>query len=913
LPYPALVASHAGLWRADGSGTISGLSRAEAVRRLADTPHLLLNAPQVASRLGLAEVSGLDLLELFAFVHPARFLVPSATGLAAFLGVPAPGSEAAQAGFLQSAAADLLAVISDPRWATQAGAKDSLDHLHRRGWMWSALVDAELTPETAKATRAPALFEALPEWADAPPRPAPKVHRLADGDVLETLRNLAGDRREPRYGQKQFAIAGARAFQPRDSRDGPNLVVAEAGTGIGKTLGYLAPASLYAIETGGAVWLSTYTRALQRQLKAETARSLPAMVEAGQIVVRKGRENYLCLLNLEDAMQGAFAGRPAIFAELVARWARFSADGDMVGGDLPGWLPGLFRRGTALPALTDRRGECIHAACPHYRRCFIERSVRAGQKASLVIANHALVMANAVRARAEGQRLERIVFDEGHHLHAAADGAFAIALTGGEAIELRRWLLGPDRRPGTGGGRRAGRRRGLAARLMDVTSYDGEGGTALEEVLEASRLLPSADWLARIGAGEPDGPMEALIAAIRAHVLTRAVDEERGFSLETEIAALSPGLPEAADAAAVALARLQKAMLALKMRLGAVADERPDWLDQPGIARLGAAAEGLTLRLDLVGAWQRLLARLGGEAEPDFVDWFALVRAEGREIDCGIHRHWLDPLKPLAGAVLAPAHGVLVTSATLGEPPEASAGAGHLHVPAHLFRVQSPFDYARQARVFIVTDIIRHDTASLAQAYARLIEAAGGGTLGLFTAIARLRAVHARLADRMARAGLPLFAQHVDAVDTGTLVDLFRADPRATLFGTDALRDGVDVPGESLRLIVFEGVPWSRPTILNSARRAAFGGSAHEEIQVKQRIAQAFGRLIRSAEDRGVFVLLGPAVPSRLLAAFPAGLEVRRVPLETAATEIRAFLAGDCAPSPATLGVGNGVGDRFET
>ena len=873
------------------------------MRRLADRPHLLLNAPQVAARLGLAEVSGLDLLELFAFVHPARFLVPSAAGLAALLDLPVPETQAAQAGFLQSAAARLLAEIGAPGWAARAGAKDSLDRLHRRGWLWSALIDAEMGP----APRSPSLFEALPEWADAPPRPAPRTRALADGDVLETLRHLAGDRREPRDGQKQFAKAGARAFQPRESRDGPNLVVAEAGTGIGKTLGYLAPASHYASETGGAVWLSTYTRALQRQLKAEAARSLPEMVQSGQIVVRKGRENYLCLLNLEDAMQGAFVGRPAIFAELVARWARYSADGDMVGGDLPGWLPGLFRRGAALPALTDRRGECIHAACPHYRRCFIERSVRAGQKASLVIANHALVMANAVRARAEGQRLERIVFDEGHHLHAAADGAFALALTGGEAIELRRWLLGPDRP-----GRRAGRRRGLAARLMDVTSYDGEGGTALEEVLDAARLLPSADWLSRVGAGEPEGPMEALIAAIRAHVLTRAVDEERGFSLETEIAALSPGLPEAADGAAAALARLQKAMLALKLRLGTLAEDRPDWLDQPGIARLNAAAEGLTLRLEIVGAWQRLLARLGGEAEPDFVDWFALVRVEGREIDCGIHRHWLDPLKPLAGAVLAPAHGVLVTSATLGEPPEAAAGAGYLHVPAHLFRVKSPFDYARQARIFIVNDTVRHDTASLALAYARLIEAAGGGTLGLFTAIARLRAVHARLADRMARAGLPLFAQHVDAVDTGTLVDLFRADPRATLFGTDALRDGVDVPGESLRLIVFEGVPWSRPTILNSARRAALGGSAHEEIQVKQRLAQAFGRLIRSADDRGAFVLLGSAVPSRLLGAFPPEVDVRRVPLDTAVADIRAFLAGDCAPTQAPLGEDHGVGDRLD-
>jgi ATP-dependent DNA helicase DinG len=904
LPYPALVASHAGLWRADSSAETGALSRTEAVRRLADTPHILLNAPMVGSRLGLADISGLDLLELHAFVSPATFLVPSARGLADSLGLEPPLRDQDEAAFLQQAAAALLARVADRQWPHRAGARESLDRLHRRGWLWAQPVGEAMGATPAAAD----LFAALPEWTDAPPRLPPLVRRHAEADVLDTLQRLAGDRREPRDGQKAYATAALHAFQPREQREGPNLSIAEAGTGIGKTLGYLAPASLHAAETGEQVWLSTYTRALQRQLKAETRRSLPGLVAAGQVVVRKGRENYLCLLNLEDAMQGAFAGRPAIFAELVARWARFTADGDMVGGDLPGWLPGLFRRGTALPALTDRRGECIRSACPHFRRCFIEKSVREGQKASLVIANHALVMANAVRARAEGQGLTRIVFDEGHHLHAAADSAFAVALSGGEAIELRRWLLGPDRP-----GRRSGRRRGLAARLLDVTSYDGEGGTALEEVLHLARELPAADWLSRIAAGEPEGPIEVLVAAVRAHVLTRATDEERGYSLETEIAALTPGLPEAVDAAAACLSRLARAMIALKMRLAALAEEKPEWLDQPGIARLSAAAEGLQLRLDLVGAWQRLLARVTGEPEPDFVDWFALVRAEGREIDCGIWRHWLDPLKPLGQAVLAPAHGILVTSATLGDPPEAAAGAGHLSVAPQIVRLPSPFDYARQARVFVVTDVERGNTASLAHAYHALIEAAGGGTLGLFTAIARLRAVHARLADRMARAGLPLLAQHVDAVDTGTLVDLFRADRRATLFGTDALRDGVDVPGESLRLIVFEGVPWSRPTILNAARRAAYGGNAHEDMAVRHRLAQAFGRLIRSADDRGAFVLLGAAAPSRLLSAFPPQVPIERVPLDVAAARIRDFLGdappgGYCAPADGPLGEAPGMG-----
>ena len=194
----------------------------------------------------------------------------------------------------------------------------------------------------------------------------------------------------------------------------------------------------------------------------------------------------------------------------------------------------------------------------------------------------------------------------------------------------------------------------------------------------------------------------------------------------------------------------------------------------------------------------------------------------------------------------------------------------------------------RNREVLIVTDVKKGDLAALAGAYARLIEAAEGGTLGLFTAIQRLKAVHARIADRLARDGLPLYAQHVDPIDTGTLVDIFRDDPHASLLGTDALRDGVDVPGHSLRLVVMEGVPWPRPTVLHAARRAAGGGTAYDDRVVRARLAQAFGRLIRRAGDRGMFVLLSAATPSRLLDGFPPGVRVSRVPLDEAIRRVRA-------------------------
>ena len=116
--------------------------------------------------------------------------------------------------------------------------------------------------------------------------------------------------------------------------------------------------------------------------------------------------------------------------------------------------------------------------------------------------------------------------------------------------------------------------------------------------------------------------------------------------------------------------------------------------------------------------------------------------------------------------------------------------------------------------------------------------------------------------------GLPLYAQHVDGLDTGTLIDIFRAEEDACLLGTDAVRDGVDVPGRSLRLIVFDRVPWPRPDILHRARKACFGGAAYDDMLTRLRLKQAFGRLVRRADDTGVFVLLDPRLPSRSAAPF---------------------------------------------
>jgi ATP-dependent DNA helicase DinG len=179
----------------------------------------------------------------------------------------------------------------------------------------------------------------------------------------------------------------------------------------------------------------------------------------------------------------------------------------------------------------------------------------------------------------------------------------------------------------------------------------------------------------------------------------------------------------------------------------------------------------------------------------------------------------------------------------------------------------------------------------VAAAYRELFVASRGGALGLFTAISRLRAVHKRLSVPLAQKGLSLYAQHVDPMDTGTLVDMFRAERDACLLGTDAVRDGVDVPGDSLRLIVLDRVPWGTPTILERARRETFGGNAYTDMVVRLRLRQAFGRLIRSENDRGCFVILDPRLASRFTTAFPPGVAVERVGLVEAIERVKQFTA----------------------
>ena len=901
----ALVPAPPGAVICDATGDCRRVSREEARALFQSGRALVVHGAFVAGRLKSAVITPLfDVLELFAFVRPGQPAVPSALGLARLTGLEIPQTPEAAARILAPVARILLKAFADLPLEARARLAPLLDTLNRAGWRWAPLLQGPQTVQQGSPIAGLEAWRGLPQWEDEAPVGVPGSQAVSPDEATARLMRLVG---EPRPEQAAYSVAASYAFGPRDDGGAPRIALVEAGTGTGKTLGYLAPASLWAEKNGPGLWISTYTRNLQRQIVQEIAHLYPDPIErAEKAVVRKGRENYLCLLNFEDAAKrtALALGPRSVALGLIARWIGSGTDGDISGAGFPAFLAASM----PLSEVTDRRGECIYAACPHYRICFIERAIRRARHAPIVIANHALVIAQAASdwlatdqtTDTPPERRLRYVFDEGHHLFDAADSGFAALLSGREMADLRRWIRGPESRART-------RMRGLEERLKDLIADDDTAREVLDDAVMAAGALAGEGWMARISGGGPRGPGEIFLAEIYRHVRARSDDRDVFYTLEAEPHPLGEEAARAVAELSRALTRIAEPLTRLAKLLRQKMDDKTAELEPYTRARLEAAAHGLDRRAKLVlPAWRGMLENLeNGEISDDFTDWFEIAMQEGRDYDVGFERHWIDPTIPLAKEILEPAHGALITSATLRDisledwgaddieahwqSAEIRTGALHLPLPPRRASFGSPFAYENQSRIFIVKDVARRDPGALAAAMRELFLASGGGALGLFTAVRALRDVEARIAGPLADAGIALYAQHVDRLDTGALVDLFRAEENACLLGTDALRDGVDVPGRSLRLVVFDKLPWPKPTILHKARRARFGKS-YDDLLTRLRLKQAFGRLIRGPEDKGCFVILEGATPSRLLAAFPEAAPVKRCGLAEAIGDIRAFL-----------------------
>jgi ATP-dependent DNA helicase DinG len=663
---------------------------------------------------------------------------------------------------------------------------------------------------------------------------------------------------EDRPEQLRMAFAVGEAF------NGGRLAVIEAGTGTGKSLAYLVPAILWAIENEERVVLSTNTINLQEQL---VRKDIPFLQRATGLdfraVLVKGRGNYLCRRRAETAHlePGLFERELEGELQAVLEWGERTAEGSRE--ELP-FIP----RDQVWEEVCCEADQCLRVRCAHYTGCFFHRARRQAAQAHLLVVNHALLLSDlAVRAQTGNYSaaavlppFERIVLDEAHHLEDVATSRFASQVTRFSFARVLNRLRHP-RHP----------EKGLLPRFLAAL---------------ARELPDSEDELYRDLHGRIDHLLAARQALLdRAVVVLEEVGRELAAAAGQEIREheevrqrLLPALTGGDAWARVvgrvhALAR-ETAELGKELRaLLKGAEKIPE-----------AAAEKLAPHLvDLRGIAGRLDAIAGdltffAAGEEGICAWFEVGMGRVGRGSALVTRLCTAPLevaRELKEAVYDRFRTVVMTSATL------AVGSSFAYFRrrtgldlAEAGRVTelllpSPFDFARQALVALPNDLPEPGRAGYPEAVRDLVEQAvllaGGRSFVLFTAYSLLRRVHGELAPILAARGFPVLRQGED--HRHRLLKAFAADPASVLFATDSFWEGVDVPGRALEQVIITRLPFKVPTepVLEARAEAIdrAGGDSFLDYTVPQaviRFKQGFGRLIRHRGDRGVVLILDTRV-----------------------------------------------------
>jgi ATP-dependent DNA helicase DinG len=718
------------------------------------------------------------------------------------------------------------------------------------------------------------------------------------GPVAAVLSGVSDMPYEDRASQRDMAAAVAELYRT----GGVGLF--EAGTGVGKSLAYLIPALRWAAAHGDRTVVSTNTINLQEQLVGKDLPLLAAALtdQPVRFALLKGWRNYLCLARLEQARAAGgtlFDAAEERDLAAVAAWAGDTEDGSLGDAGAPQPRPEVWDEVAAEPDLCQRQ------KCPHYDACFVFRARRAAAQAAIVVVNHHLLMSDLAVRRVQQNwhdvavlpPYSRLVVDEGHHLEEAAAAHL------GSTVTRRGWqrlFARLDRRGG----------KGLLARLAQALgSADGLLGAATLDLLRTT-VTPA------VAAARERGD---LVFDMLATILASSSD--RQLRLTAEFA----GHPAWAGGLAVALDDLLRDVDAVDAAMELIERRHEaDAVEDEGVARILAELRGVARRL-AAGAATLGMALDPAGGGPPAVRWIE-VRRSPRDRD----RQPPAPESPAAQNVavcvvplnLAPllredlfarADTTIVTSATLAAEGRFEYLASRLGVDAPEFATRtgifpSPFDYARQALLVVPTDLpapnidAERHAAGVVRIVRDVARAADGGVFALFTSHRDVREAAAalRAVPLVAMTGGPLELLVHGEDRRDALLRRFRESGRAVLLGTNSFWEGVDVPGSALRALIIARLPFRVPTEPMTAAQceaiAARGGEPFSDYMLPQaslRLNQGFGRLIRSATDRGVVVLADPRIVSRtygrgLLDALPpARRAIGRWPLMRA--KITAF------------------------
>ncbi len=621
----------------------------------------------------------------------------------------------------------------------------------------------------------------------------------------------------------------------------------EAGTGVGKSLAYLLPSVAVAEQTGERVVISTHTVTLQDQL---VEREFPLLSRAlgrpASYAVLKGRSNYLCLRKWDDFFSGSLVADEAerLFGLRVLFWSARTATGD--GAEL-----NLYGEEEPLWDMVAGDDRCWGFSCPRARDCFISRARETAAKADVVIANHALVCSDLL---ADGRLLPEyihLIIDEAHHLEQVATDHFGLVADQDELARLISNAVPARGRPARVFG-------GSPAVSGGASGSGGAGG--------AGRAWPEpADALetARLGQGA-QAAARRLFSELSEVTRLRRGDE--AGTLELRYGAGKAELPAAVVRAGTETA---EALRALAKKLGAVAEKAPQ--AHPG------GPEAANLSRDL-GIQARDIEALCKAEDTDWVYWLADVGGPLR-----LHGAPVSVSAILRDRLWSKVKSATLVSATLaveGSFKHILGRAGLLdsaHGQPRTLLLESPFDFRAQALLCVPSDLPlpggnEGDSAycaAVAAFLADLLPAIGGRSLVLFTSHRMLRQIHGLVGSELMGQGLNLLAQGIDGGRT-RLLRALRNEEKAVVFGTSTFWEGIDVKGPQLSCLIIARLPFPRPDEPLFAARAERlereGQSSFGNLSLPQavlRLKQGFGRLIRSAGDRGAVVVLDGRIVRR--------------------------------------------------
>jgi ATP-dependent DNA helicase DinG len=642
----------------------------------------------------------------------------------------------------------------------------------------------------------------------------------------------------------------------------------EAGTGVGKSLGYLVPALRWAAANGERTVVSTNTINLQEQLVGKDLPFLKGALNDQPVryVLLKGWRNYLCLWRLENANAagGLFDAALARELEDVREWAARTTDGSLADLATPP-RPEVWDEVAAEPDL------CGRLKCDHFDKCFLFRARRAAAQADVIVVNHHLLMSDLAVRRAQQNwsdaavlpAYRRLVIDEAHHVEDAAQSHLGTTVT----------------------------RRGLV-RLLNRLDRRGKGLlTALTMRLSAQRDLLSAASLDLVNARLAPAVHGARDKGSRVFDILEAMLRQRGESIMrlTEEFVRHPvwsaGLRSALDDALGEIALLEDGLRLVRERLEADSARRDT------VASLLAEMRGVTRRLEALGDGLRRTLEPPKDAEPS-VRWLEL---RGREANVAATVVPLDLAPILREDLFRRVDTAVLTSATLADDSGFRFLATRLGLDDPALApttgiYASPFQYPRQAILAVPTDIPapNADPAAHLQAVVRIAldvaDASDGGIFVLFTSHRDVRLTATEVRARGIERRWPLLVHGDDGRDA--LLRRFRESGRAVLLGTASFWEGIDVPGRALRGLVLAKLPFRVPTEPLTAAHCEEiekrGGDSFREYMLPNaalRLKQGFGRLIRTGTDQGVVVLCDPRVLAKsygrgLLAGLPPARRV---------------------------------------